>query len=72
MAAGSQGWLLGVKVLAVGGGRETCGMGEGEEDPCGGEVDVGIEDTGMGSLLLIGTDVCREHMYFLALSAEEA
>lgn len=65
-------WMLGVKVLTVGERREKCGVGEGKEVPCGVNLEVGIEDTGMGSLSLIDTDTCRKCMHFLALATGEA
>lgn len=52
--------LLGVKVLTVGGGRKKYGMGEGKKEPCGVQLEIGIEDVSRGSLFLIHTDTCRE------------
>lgn len=64
-------WLLGVKVLTVGGGRKKYGMGEGKKEPCV-QLEIGIEDVSTGSLFLVDTDMCREYTYFPAPSTEEA
>lgn len=64
-------WLLGVKVLTVGGGRKKYGMGEGKKEPCV-QLEMGIEDVSRGSLILIDADMCREHTHFPAPPPEEA
>lgn len=64
-------WLLGVRVLTVGGGRKKYGMGEGTKEPCV-QLEIGIEDVSSGSLFLMDTHMCREYTYFPAPSTEEA
>lgn len=43
-------WLLGVKVLTVGGGRKKYGVGEGKKEPCV-QLEIGIEDVSTGSVI---------------------